>query len=144
MFDRKRLRIQPLSARTSKTSYYPVTSFALTLSDQEVEFIDEIVVDIKEKKKVISDMGKELRERTEKRLDSLTPKTFSMMRKLLKKGNKDKLNTAIGSLVDSKIVKEGSTVSDILELDNAVEIIQQLNFLVDNHASIFLDFNQMR
>ncbi len=99
---------------------------------------------LKEKKKVISDMGKELRERTEKRLDSLTPKTFSMMRKLLKKGNKDKLNTAIGSLVDSKIVKEGSTVSDILELDNAVEIIQQLNFLVDNHDSIFLDFNQMR
>ena len=58
MFDRNRLRIQPLSARTSKTSYYPVTSFALTLSDQEAEFIDEIVADIKEKKKVILGFGR--------------------------------------------------------------------------------------
>ena len=48
MFDRNRLCIQPLSARKSKTSYYPVTSFALTLSDQEAEFIDEIVADIKD------------------------------------------------------------------------------------------------
>ena len=46
MFDRDRLRIQPLSARKSKTSYYPVTSFALKLSDQENEFIDEVVADI--------------------------------------------------------------------------------------------------
>ena len=53
MFDRNRLCIQPLSARKSKTSYYPVASFALTLSDQEAEFIDEVVADIKEKKKVI-------------------------------------------------------------------------------------------
>ena len=57
MFDRNRLCIQPLSARKSKTSYYPVASFALTLSDQEAEFIDEVVADIKEKKKVILGFG---------------------------------------------------------------------------------------
>ena len=57
MFDRKRLCIKPLSERKSKTSYYPVTYFALKLSDQEAELIDEIVADIKEKKKVILGFG---------------------------------------------------------------------------------------
>ena len=57
VFDRSRLQIQPLSARKSKTSYYPVTSFAFKLTDKENEFIDEIVADIKEKKKVVLGFG---------------------------------------------------------------------------------------
>ena len=57
MFDRKRLHIKPLSERKSKTSYYPVTSFAHKLTDKEDEFINEVVADIKEKKKIILGFG---------------------------------------------------------------------------------------
>ena len=57
MFDRKRLHIKSLAERKSKTSYYPVTPLLYKLDDKEREFIDEIVADIKEKKKVILGFG---------------------------------------------------------------------------------------
>ena len=57
MFDRKRLHIKSLAERKSKTFYYPVTSYPYGLDDKERVFIDEIVADIKEKKKVILGFG---------------------------------------------------------------------------------------
>ena len=57
MFDRERLHIKSLTERKSKTFYYPVTPFPHKLNDKESEFIDEIVADIKEKKKVILGFG---------------------------------------------------------------------------------------
>ena len=57
MFDRSRLRILSLSERKSKTSYHPVTSISHKLNDQESDFIDEVVADIKEKKKIILGFG---------------------------------------------------------------------------------------
>ena len=57
MFDRKRLHIKSLAERKSKTFYYPVTSYPYGLDDEERVFIDEIVADIKEKKKVILGFG---------------------------------------------------------------------------------------
>ena len=57
MFDRNRLHIKSLAERKSKTFYYPVTPYPYKLDDKERLFVDEMVTDIKEKKKVILGFG---------------------------------------------------------------------------------------
>ena len=58
MFDRNRLTIRPLSERKSKTSFFPDPWPAVAnLNSAEEEFVDSIVSDIKQKKKVILGFG---------------------------------------------------------------------------------------
>ena len=68
------------------------------------------------------------------------------LRQLTKTANKDNLETVINSLIEGGQLEEGTTISDILERDDAVEIIYQLKFLMDNYKSIYVSpqLDQMR
>ena len=102
--------------------------------------------DLEAKRAIIKEIQTELRKRTEQQLEDLAPKSLSLLRKLTKTANKDNLETVINSLIQGGQLEEGTTISDILEREDAVEIIYQLKFLLDNYDSIYLapQLEQMR
>ena len=102
--------------------------------------------DLEAKRVIIKEIQTELRKRTEQQLEDLAPKSLSLLRKLTKTANKDNLETVINSLIQGGQLEEGTTISDILERDDAVEIVYQLKFLLDNYNSIYVSpqLDQMR
>ena len=102
--------------------------------------------DLEAKRAIIKEIQTELRKRTEQQLEDLAPKSLSLLRKLTKTANKDNLETVINSLIQGGQLEEGTTISDILEREDAVEIIYQLKFLLDNYDSIYVSpqLEQMR
>jgi len=102
--------------------------------------------DLEAKRAIIKEIQTELRKRTEQQLEDLAPKSLSLLRKLTKTANKDNLETVINSLIQGGQLEEGTTISDILEREDAVEIIYQLKFLLDNYNSIYVSpqLEQMR
>ena len=114
--------------------------------DKLKEYPNYFKGNLESKREIIKEIQTELRKRTEQQLEDLAPKSFSLLRQLTKTANKDNLETVINSLIEGGQLEEGTTISDILERDDAVEIIYQLKFLMDNYKSIYVSpqLDQMR
>ena len=114
--------------------------------DKLEEYPNYFKGDLKGKRKVIEEISKELKKRTEQQLEDLAPKILSLLIKITRKPNKDQLQTVINSLIQGGQLEENTTISDILEREDAVEIIYQLKFLLDNYDTIYISplLEQMR
>jgi len=93
------------------------------------------------KRQVIKELRKELIEKSLEQLEMSAPKNLSIIRDLLKKGNTVKRNKAINFMIKGGMLKEGTTLDDIIEMEDEEESIknlEHLRYLIKNYDSIFI------
>ena len=94
--------------------------------------------DLEVKLSILGEMQSELRKRTEQALIDFAPKSFQLMRDFTKNANKDKIDKILGSLIEGGQLEEGTTLNDILNMEDYESIIYQMQFLLDNYEEIFI------
>ena len=94
--------------------------------------------DLEVKLSILKEMQSELRKRTEQALIDFAPKSFQLMRDFTENANKDKIDKILGSLIEGGQLEEGTTLNDILNMEDYESIIYQMQFLLDNYEEIFI------